>query len=78
MVNVGGAAPIIICNDLLAVWDVGGVESVTCTVKLDVPAAVGVPEITPAVLTVRPAGSVPLARLHAKGGVPPVAVTVRV
>ena len=78
MVNVGGAAPIINCNGLVAVWDVGDVESVTRIVKLDVPAAVGVPEITPAVLNVRPAGSEPLSRLHAKGGVPPVAVSVRV
>jgi hypothetical protein len=29
MVNVGGAAPIINCNVLVAVWGVGGVESVT-------------------------------------------------
>lgn len=78
MVSVGGAAPIINCNGLVVVWDVGGVESVTRIVKLDVPAAVGVPEITPAVLNVSPAGSEPLSRLHANGGVPPVAVSVRV
>ena len=78
MVSVGGAAPIINWNDLVVVWGVGGVVSVTCTVKLDVPAAVGVPEITPAVLNERPAGSAPLSRLHAMGDVPPVAVSVRV
>ena len=38
--------------------------SVTATVKLEVPAAVGVPEITPAVERVRPEGSVPADRDH--------------
>jgi hypothetical protein len=46
-------------------------------VKLDVPGAVGVPEITPVVvLKLRPAGRDPLATLHFKGAVPPVAVSV--
>ena len=35
-------------------------ESVTVMSKLDVPAAVGVPEITPAALRLRPAGRVPV------------------
>jgi len=78
MVSVGAAAPIINCNDLVVVWGVGGVESVTCTVKLDVPAAVGVPEITPAVLNASPAGSEPLSRFHSMGDVPPEAISVRV
>jgi hypothetical protein len=33
--------------------------SVTCATKLDAPAAVGVPEMAPAVLSERPAGSEP-------------------
>ena len=38
----------------------GELESVTLTVKLEVPAAVGVPEIEPvAAVSVRPAGSEP-------------------
>lgn len=40
------------------------VESVTCAVKVEVPAAVGVPEMTPAVEMLRPAGSVPLLMLQ--------------
>jgi hypothetical protein len=38
----------------------GDEESVTVTLKLVVPAVVGVPEITPPELRVSPAGSVPL------------------
>lgn len=37
----------------------GLVESVTFAVKLNVPAVVGVPEITPAFGSLRPAGSAP-------------------
>jgi hypothetical protein len=33
--------------------------SVTCATKVDAPAAVGVPEMAPAVLSERPAGKVP-------------------
>ena len=51
--------------------------SVTLAVKLDVPVAVGVPEITPAALRDSPDGSVPLERmLHVYGVVPPVAASV--
>jgi hypothetical protein len=40
-------------------------ESVTFTVKLEVPAAVGVPEITPvAELRVRPPGKLPDVTVH--------------
>ena len=45
---------------LSAVTGVGVELSVTRTVKFDVPAAVGVPEIVPVPLNVRPLGSVPL------------------
>ena len=43
---------------------VGVSESVTVTVKLKVPDAVGVPEITPALLKLKPAGKVPGGTLH--------------
>src|SRR5215813_7135751 len=49
----------------------------TPIVKLDVPAAVGVPEITPVLAArVNPAGSVPLAIDQVYGGVPPLAARV--
>lgn len=49
-------------------------ESAACTVKLKVPAAVGVPVIAPAELRVKPAGSgfEPVARLQVIGVTPPV------
>jgi hypothetical protein len=47
-------------------------EPVTATTKLAVPAAVGVPEISPPLERVRPGGSDPDARLHVT---PPVAVS---
>ena len=49
---------------------------VTCTVKLDVPAALGVPLKTPAEDSVNPAGSVPEVTDQLYGGVPPVAASV--
>ena len=51
-------------------------ESVTVMEKLDVPAAVGVPEIAPFDATVSPAGREPLVTAKEYGPVPPVAVTV--
>ncbi len=52
-------------NALDAVCGVGVALSVTCTVKLNVPAVVGVPLMTPAADNVRPAGKVlPDARDH--------------
>src|SRR5262249_26489393 len=51
--------------------------AVTCTVKLEVPVAVGVPEIAPVPgVSVSPAGSVPLASDQVYGGVPPLAPRV--
>ncbi len=50
--------------------------SVTFTVKLLAPAAVGVPEIVPLAASVNPPGSAPLAIVHAYGGVPPEAASV--
>ncbi len=45
--------------------------SVTLMVTVKVPAAVGVPEITPAVLIVIPDGNVPAVVLHEYGETPP-------
>jgi hypothetical protein len=61
----------------LAVCGVGVVESVAVTVKLLVPAVVGVPLIVPVVgLSVRPTGSVPVVTAQLTGFVPPVNVSV--
>src|SRR4051794_32311498 len=51
-------------------------ESVTLTVKLEVPAVVGVPVIVPFVASVSPAGSDPALTDHVYGAVPPLAVRV--
>jgi hypothetical protein len=53
------AAPITMERALVAVWGVGEVLSATATVKLWVPAAVGLPKRLPAALKLRPAGSEP-------------------
>ena len=50
--------------------------SVTCTVKLAVPAAVGVPLRTPPLLKLNPAGKLPDASDQLYGVVPPVAAKV--
>jgi hypothetical protein len=47
-------------------------------VKLDPIAAVGVPEITPAVDRLRPAGRLPDFNVHVYPGVPPLAANVAV
>jgi hypothetical protein len=52
-------------------------ESVTLTVKLDVPVVVGVPEITPVLgVSLSPAGRVPTEIDQVYGTLPPVAVSV--
>ena len=61
----------------VAVCAVGEVESFTCTVKLDVPAVVGVPEITPVeAAKVSPTGSDPELIVQVYGDVPPLAPSV--
>jgi hypothetical protein len=50
--------------------------SVALTVKLKLPAAVGVPESAPLLLKVTPAGSAPLVMANVYGDVPPLAVIV--
>ena len=58
----------------LAVCIVGEVESVTCTVKLSVTAAAGVPLMFPvAESKSNPDGKLPAVILHMSGGAPPVA-----
>jgi len=52
-------------------------ESVTCTVKLDVPIEVGVPEMTPVLaVRVRPDGGEPVTINQEYGAKPPVAENV--
>ena len=49
----------VMVNDFAAVCAVGVVESVTFTVKLNEPDAVGVPEIVPPVESITPPGKAP-------------------
>ena len=51
-------------------------ESATCTVKVEDPTVVGVPEIAPALLKVSPAGRLPDARVQVYGVTPPTAARV--
>lgn len=53
-------------------------ESLAVTVKFEVPAAVGVPEIAPAVLMVNPAGKEPLVTLRVMAPTPPLVCTLAV
>src|ERR1700686_5226081 len=51
-------------------------ESATWTVKVDVPVAVGIPEITPLLFRLNPVGSLPEAKLHVRAPAPPLACRV--
>jgi hypothetical protein len=77
---VGGvtasAALIVILRLAVAVWGVGVAESVAFTVKLEVPAVVGEPEMMPAPLNVNPAGRLPEVTVQEYGAVPFDAVKV--
>ena len=66
-------AVIVIDKAWVAVFGVGLALSVTFTVKLEEPAVVGVPEITPPELIVRPAGRLPELVVQLYGVAPPVA-----
>ena len=67
MVSGGGLT--VTLKDVVA--DPAGDElSVTCIPKVDAPAIVGVPEITPEEESARPAGSVPEASPNVYGVVP--------
>jgi hypothetical protein len=71
------ATATVMLNDFVAVCAVGAVESVTLAVKVNVPAAVGVPVIVPlAAAIVRPAGNVPELMLQLYGVVPPLAANI--
>lgn len=72
VVVIASAALIVKVAESVAVCGVDA-ESFAWMVKLVVPAAVGVPERTPAELRLRPAGGVPD---HIYGAVPPVAEIV--
>ena len=54
----------------------GELASDACTVKLEVPAEVGVPEICPLVERVKPAGKAPVMRVQVYGVAPPVAARI--
>jgi len=61
----------------VAVCAVGVVESVTCTVKFELPVALGVPEMAPVdAAKVNPAGNDPELTLQVYGDVPPLAASV--
>jgi hypothetical protein len=64
-------------NCLNFVCAVGVAESVTVTVKVDVPDVVGTPLICPvAAFRVRPVGKAPTVTLQVYGVVPPLACSV--
>jgi hypothetical protein len=71
----GGPANVIdVTADLVCA---GSPLSVTVTVKVDIPLAVGVPEIVPVVeASVSPAGRLPEVTDHVYCGVPPLACRV--
>ena len=76
VIEVRVAAATVILKPLVAVCG-DPAESVTCAVKLEVPIAVGVPEMTPvALVSDSPAGSEPLDIDQLYGGVPPLAARV--
>ena len=65
MVVIGKAAFTRMLNCWTAVCGVGVAESVTVTLKVEVPDAVGMPLIAPVVaFNVRPAGKLPVVTLH--------------
>jgi hypothetical protein len=74
VVDTEGGNATVMLRDLVLVVEF---ESVTCTVKLLAPAAVGTPEIAPvAAVSVNPTGRVPDAMAHVYGGVPDDAARV--
>jgi hypothetical protein len=65
---------IVILRALVAVWEL---LSATCTVKLLVPVALAVPEITPVLCASEsPAGRAPEATVQVYGVTPPLAANV--
>jgi hypothetical protein len=74
IVSVGAPALMPMERGLVA-FSTGEEESVTCTVKLDWPALVGVPLIVPFLLKPRPEGNAPDVTIHEYGALPPAAVS---
>ena len=72
-VVVGGVEEATLIVRALVATSGGCEESETDTVKLEVPALLGVPEITPPDDRVSPAGRDPEAMLHTYGAIPPLA-----
>jgi hypothetical protein len=72
VVTVTGAGPIVTVSEAVSDPDA---ESVTRTEKVLLPAALGVPERTPAAERLNPAGSVPLASAQLYGAAPPDAAS---
>ena len=73
VVMANGAGLIVMLSGFVAETGVGA-ESVTLTVKLEVPAVVGVPEIVPELLNDSPAGKDdPVAALQVSAPAPPAA-----
>jgi ABC-type Fe3+-hydroxamate transport system substrate-binding protein len=65
VVTLNGATVTVMLKLALLLAGVGVCESVTVTAKFEVPVVpLGVPEITPALLKVRPAGKLPDVRLQ--------------
>ena len=72
-----GTTETVMLRAFVAVCAVGVVESVTCTVKLNVPEEVGVPEIVPVeAARFKPAGKDPEPMLQEYGVNPPLAARV--
>ncbi len=78
VVALSGGTVTVMLKLALLVAAVGVWESVTVTVKFDVllEDPVGVPEITPALLKLNPAGKLPAVTAQLYGGTPPVAWSV--
>jgi hypothetical protein len=75
MVKAVCSTTVILKSFVAVCW--GLLESIAWTVKLKVPEAVGVPEMTPVpLLSDRPVGSDPLVIDHVYGEVPPLAAKV--
>ena len=70
IVNSSGSALTVMSNWTESVAAVGVAESVTVAVTVDVPAVVGVPPITPSLVSERPAGRPVMSQLY--GEVPPL------
>ena len=64
MILIGATEAVIVIDSDCVSVSFGEDESATCTVNVDVAAVVGVPEMTPALLKLRPAGRLPEVTLH--------------